>query len=36
MYSEKESTPRIIEAKDNGLKPDLDLEDGLVDPHLEL
>jgi len=30
MYSDKKETPRIIKVVDNGLRLDLDLEDGLA------
>jgi len=36
MYSEGEKTLKIVELGGNGLDFDLDIEDGLVDPYLEL
>jgi len=36
MYLEEEDTPRIVEVTDNGLIFDLDTENRLIDPYLEL
>jgi len=36
MYLEDKKTPWITEVVDDGLDMDLDLEDGLLDPYLEL
>jgi len=36
MYSKEEDTPKVVEVEDNGLRLDLNLEDGLADPYLKL
>jgi len=36
MYLEGEETPQITEIIDDGLGWDLDIENGLADPYLEL
>jgi len=36
LYSDEETSPCIIEINDNGLKLDMNIEDGPADPYLEL
>ena len=36
MYSEEEDSPRIVEVLNNNSDFDLDMEDRLADPYIEL